>query len=65
MREDGKHGLVDAQGKVFGVDGLYVADGAMVSTALAINPSFTISALAERVAFHLLHGREMRPGEAA
>lgn len=57
-------GVADAQGKVFGVDGLYVADGALVPSALAINPSFTISALAERVAFHMLHGREMRPGEA-
>lgn len=64
MGETPESGVADAQGKVYGVEGLYVADGALVPSALAINPSFTISALAERVAFHLLHGREMRPGEA-
>ena len=37
-------------GQVFGYTGLYVADGAIVPTAVGANPTATISALAERVA---------------
>lgn len=46
-------------GQVWNYPGLYVIDGSMVPTALAANPSLTISALAERAAFWILHGREM------
>jgi cholesterol oxidase len=52
-------GVVDPQGQAHGVPGLFVADGALMPTALATNPSYTITALAERVAFWMLHGREM------
>lgn len=41
-------GVVDHTGKVFGYDGLYVLDGAVVPEAIGINPSRTIAALAER-----------------
>ncbi|MFL9912253.1 GMC oxidoreductase [Paraburkholderia sp. RL17-337-BIB-A] len=41
-------GVVDANGKVFGYDDLYVMDGAIVPRALGLNPSRTIAALAER-----------------
>lgn len=37
-------------GQVFGYSGLYVADGAIVPTALGANPTATISALSEMVA---------------
>lgn len=63
MAERPEEGVVDARGEVFGVPGLFVADGSIVPTALATNPSYTISALAERVAFHMIHGREMRDGD--
>lgn len=43
-------GVVDSYGRVFGYRGLYVADGSIVPTALGRNPSYTIAALAERVA---------------
>ena len=56
-------GVVDAQGQIYGVPGLFVADGAIIPSAVAVNPSFTISALAERVAFHMLHGRDLRDGD--
>lgn len=56
-------GVVDPKGEVYGVPGLYVADGAIVPTALGKNPSYTISALAERVAFWMIHGREMGDGD--
>ena len=45
----GEH-VVDHTGEVFGHRGLYVADGAIVPTALGITPSRTIAALAERIA---------------
>lgn len=60
MGEDGAEGAVDHLGRVFsGVGtkvhpGLYVADGAIVRTALGVNPFLTISALAERIADHIV-----------
>jgi enediyne biosynthesis protein E9 len=41
-------GVVDADGFVHGAAGLSVLDGAMVPSALAVNPSLTIAALVER-----------------
>ena len=43
-------GVVDHRGEVFGYQNLYVADGAIIPTALGVNPSRTIGALAERIA---------------
>jgi cholesterol oxidase len=41
-------GVIDAQHRVFGYDGLYVVDGSAVSANPGVNPSLTITALAER-----------------
>ncbi|OQK17689.1 cholesterol oxidase [Methyloprofundus sedimenti] len=41
---------VETFGQVFGYTGLYVADGALLPTAVGANPVATISALSERVA---------------
>ncbi|NYI02533.1 GMC family oxidoreductase [Cupriavidus plantarum] len=48
-------GVVDGRGRVFGYDGLYVMDGAIVPRALGLNPSRTIAALAERNVALMLH----------
>lgn len=48
MADDPKLGVVDDSGKVHGYEGLYVLDGSIVPTALGVNPSKTIAALAER-----------------
>jgi choline dehydrogenase-like flavoprotein len=48
-------GVVDADGQVHGVAGLYVADGSAVPTALGVNPQLTIMALARRLATNLTH----------
>ena len=41
-------GVIDTQHRVFGYDGLYVVDGAAVSANPGVNPSLTITAMAER-----------------
>ncbi|MGE0547395.1 MAG: GMC oxidoreductase [Kofleriaceae bacterium] len=48
MGVDREHGVIDAQHRVFGYQGLYVVDGAAVGANLGVNPSLTITALAER-----------------
>lgn len=49
MADSPASGVVDQHGRVFGYeDGLRVLDGAIVPTALGVNPSKTITALAER-----------------
>jgi cholesterol oxidase len=48
MADDAAAGVVDDLGRVHGYPGLLVADGSVVPTALGVNPSHTITALAER-----------------
>ena len=43
-------GVVDHTGEVFNYENLYVVDGASIPTPLGVNPSRTISAVAERAA---------------
>jgi cholesterol oxidase len=48
MADDAEDGVVDEFGRVYGYPGLHVLDGSIVPTALGLNPSKTIAALAER-----------------
>jgi cholesterol oxidase len=50
MGDDPSTSVVDDVGEVHGHPGLYVIDGSMIPSALAVNPSLTIAALAERSA---------------
>ncbi len=55
MGEDYQQGATDEFGRVFAGDGsihegLLVADGALIPSALGVNPFLTISAVAERIA---------------
>jgi cholesterol oxidase len=54
LANDPSTGVTDADrrtfGQLFGYSGLYVADGALVPTAVGANPTATISALSEMVA---------------
>jgi len=54
MSDDPSAGVTDDSGRVHGFDGLYVLDGSIVPTALGVNPSKTIAALAERGVERLL-----------
>jgi len=54
MADDWEHGVVDQFGRVHGYPGLHVLDGSIVPTALGVNPSKTIAALAERGAAKLV-----------
>ncbi len=48
MGATAEEGVIDARHRVFGYDGLYVIDGAAMSANPGVNPSLTITALAER-----------------
>ncbi len=52
-------GVVNHCGEVWNYPGLFVADGSVIPTALSVNPSMTIGAIAERTAFWMLNHREM------
>jgi cholesterol oxidase len=41
-------GVIDTQHQVFGYPGLYVVDGAAIPANIGVNPSMTITAMAER-----------------
>jgi cholesterol oxidase len=57
MGENANEGVVNAKGEVFGYEGgLYVADGAIVPTALGVNPALTIAALSEMIAEGITRG---------
>lgn len=63
MSDTPRTGVTNDRGEVWGYPGLFVADGALMPAALGVNPSATISAMAERVAHHMIHGRELREGD--
>ncbi len=61
MGTSAENGVVDRTGRVFGYENLFVTDGSIVPANLSVNPSLTITALAEWVMSHVpLKGR---PGE--
>lgn len=46
-------GVIDKHNRVFGYEGLYVADGSMIPANLGVNPSLTITALTEHAMSHI------------
>lgn len=53
MGQSAEDGVIDVRHRVFGYDGLYVIDGSAVSANPGVNPSLTITALAERAMSHI------------
>jgi len=58
MGDDAETSVVNHACEVWNYPGLFVTDGAAIPSALAVNPSLTIAAVAERAAHWMLHGRE-------
>ncbi|MDF1561673.1 MAG: GMC family oxidoreductase [Deltaproteobacteria bacterium] len=54
MGESEKSSVVDEQGKLWGLEDLYVADGSIVPSSLGVNPQLTIMAMALKVARGML-----------
>jgi choline dehydrogenase-like flavoprotein len=46
--------VVDPDGKVWDMDGLYVADGSVLPTSLGVNPQLSIMTVATRIAWRML-----------
>jgi cholesterol oxidase len=51
--EDPSKGVIDARQRVFGYENLLVCDGAAIPANVGVNPSLTITALAEHAMSHL------------
>ena len=64
MGRDATEGVVDRHGNVFRYPGLHIADGSIMPGPVGPNPSFTIAALADRFADHMLDP-DQRAAEAA
>jgi cholesterol oxidase len=47
---DAEHGVIDTKHEFFGHPGLYVMDGSAIPANVGVNPSLTITAMAERAA---------------
>ncbi|BDZ38210.1 GMC oxidoreductase [Microbacterium suwonense] len=60
-----KDGVIDAHHRVWGHPGLHVVDGAAVPANPGVNPSLTITAMAERALSHWPHkgGPDQRPAQ--
>ncbi len=61
VSDDAAHGVVDPYHRVHGHPGLHIIDGSTVSANLGVNPSLTITALAERATALWPNCRESDP----
>jgi cholesterol oxidase len=64
MGESDEVGVVDAWHRVYGYDGLHIADGSVVPANPGVNPSLTITAMAERAFAYWPNGGEPDPRPA-
>ena len=48
MGKDAQSGVIDKNNRVFGYDNMFVIDGSMISANPGVNPSLSITAIAER-----------------
>jgi cholesterol oxidase len=48
MGENSSEGVIDKDNRVFGYENLYIIDGSMISANPGVNPSLSITAIAER-----------------
>ncbi|WP_396596947.1 GMC oxidoreductase [Dokdonia sp. R86516] len=57
MGENAEHGVIDKDNNVFGYKNMLVVDGSMISANPGVNPSLTITAIAER-AMHRIPNKQ-------
>jgi cholesterol oxidase len=57
MGANAEEGVIDHRHRVFGYEGLFVIDGSAMSANPGVNPSLSITALAER-AMSFIPGKE-------
>ncbi|MDQ3979643.1 MAG: GMC family oxidoreductase [Actinomycetota bacterium] len=58
MSDSPSSGVVNDRGEVWGHPGLFVSDSSVLPGPIAVNPSLTIAAVAERTAQWMVSGRE-------
>ena len=61
MGSSSEEGVIDPEHRVFNYPGLFVVDGSAVSANPGVNPSLTITALAERAMSRI--PEKPRPGQ--
>jgi cholesterol oxidase len=65
MGRSADDGVIDAHNRVFNYAGMYVVDGSMIPANLGVNPSLTITAMAERAMHHVPVKGERGQGDDA
>jgi cholesterol oxidase len=65
IAEGPEQGVVDSRHRVFGYENLLVCDGSVVPANVGVNPSLTITALAERAMSFIAPADEAAAGAAA
>jgi len=65
IADSSSHGVVDSHHRVFNYKNMYICDGSVVSANLGVNPSLTITALAERAMSFIPAAAEMNWNEPA
>lgn len=55
MGADPREAAVDPQGRLYGMENVYVADGSIFPTSIGVNPQVTIMAAATKIAEHIHH----------
>jgi cholesterol oxidase len=63
MGDSEQTGVIDAKHRVYGYEGLYVVDGSAVSANPGVNPSLTITALAERAMTFIPAKQQLEQGK--
>jgi cholesterol oxidase len=60
-----EEGVVDSRHRVFGYNNMYVCDGSVIAANLGVNPSLTITALAERAMSYIPQAAENQWNDGA
>jgi cholesterol oxidase len=53
MGPNPEQGVIDGKNRVYGYEGMYIVDGSMIPANLGVNPSLTITAMAEHAMSHI------------